>query len=155
MPLSFSYQIIFVPIRYVSFCDGPSHIGFSSPQSWSFPITFTHVTPHGTPNKPSSHLMCRNEHNTQETQDTNIHTLSRIRIFDPSNTATLNQRLKRHCHWDRLSWCYCKAPLLLCRSHAIGHSQLIRKISAVCEINVYLVCNISSLDNIMTQNNPI
>jgi hypothetical protein len=39
--------------------------------------------------------------------------------------------------------------------YAIGDSQLTRKISAVCEINVFRVHNISSLDHVMSQINPI
>jgi len=37
-------------------------------------------------------------HKAKQTQETNIHFLSRFRIRDPSNQATSDQRLRPHVH---------------------------------------------------------
>jgi hypothetical protein len=44
---------------------------------------------------------------------------------------------------------------LQCRFYAIGDFQFVGKISAICEINVFRFYNISSLDHVMSQINPI
>jgi len=73
-----------------------------------------------------------------------------IYIYDISRL-----RVKPHCHWDRPSWCHCKAVFLLFRFYTIVGSQFVGKISAICEINVFRVYNISWLDHVMSQINPI
>jgi hypothetical protein len=59
-------------------------------------------TPGRTPlNQWSACRRGRYPHNTQQTQETNIHALGRIRIRDPTNQAAADQRLRPHDHPDR------------------------------------------------------
>jgi hypothetical protein len=44
----------------------------------------------------------RYPHNTQQTQQKNLHALSEIRIRDPTNWAAAELRLRSHDHRDRL-----------------------------------------------------
>jgi hypothetical protein len=154
MRLSF-YAIIFCFLFLMyCFCSAAVSIMSRPPHCRGFTITLRRATPDGTPNEWSARRTVRYLHHTQETQDTNIHTLSRIRTLDPSNTATSDPHLKPHCHWDRPPDVTAR-HFLLCRFIAIGDSQLIRKISADCEINIFRVHNISSLDHVISQINPI
>jgi hypothetical protein len=150
MRLSFLYHNNLFPIPYVLFLWRCIPHRCRPPRCRGFTIILRHATPDGTPpNGWSASRTGRCLHNTPETQDTNSHVLSRIRTLDPSNTATSVPRLKPYCHWDRPSWCYCKAVFLLCRFFAIG------EISAICEIIVFRVHNIPSLYHVMSQINPI
>ena len=49
-------------------------------------------------------------HNTQQTQQTDIHALSGIRTHDPCTRAAADSCLWPHGHWDRLERKYC--PLI-------------------------------------------
>ena len=65
--------------------------------------THTHARARGkTPlNKWSDRRRSRYVHNTQQTQETNIQSLSRIRICDPSNQVASDLRLRPRGHRDR------------------------------------------------------
>ena len=52
--------------------------------------------------KWSARRRCRYLHNTQQTQETNIHVLSGLKTHDPSNRAVANLRLRPHSHRDWL-----------------------------------------------------
>jgi hypothetical protein len=52
--------------------------------------------------KWSARRRCRYLHNTQQTQETNIHVLRGLKPHDPSNRAVANLRLRPHSHRDRL-----------------------------------------------------
>ena len=61
-----------------------------------FQITHTH--PVAPLHEWSARLIARYLHNTQQTQQTNIHALSAIRIPDPSNQTAADMRIRRHGH---------------------------------------------------------
>jgi hypothetical protein len=52
-------------------------------------------------NECSARRRGRYLHNTQQTQETNIHALSGIRTRDPSNRAAADIRLRKHGHRNR------------------------------------------------------
>jgi len=60
-------------------------------------------------------------HNTQHTQQTNIHALSRFRTHNPSYRAASDVRLRPHGHRDRLTFMkyahLWKNSLVVCTSH--------------------------------------
>jgi hypothetical protein len=70
---------------------------------FSISHTITH-TPGRTPlNERSPRLRCHYLHNTQQTQDTNIHALSGVRSLDPKNEAASDLRLRPRGNRHRLA----------------------------------------------------
>jgi len=63
--------------------------------------THTHTAGKTPLNECSARHRSRYLHTTQQTQVTNIHTLSGIRIRDPRNQAAADLRLRPHSHRDR------------------------------------------------------
>ena len=68
----------------------------------SFTHRHTHTNTHGrTPlDEWSARRRGRCLHNTQQTQETNIHVLSGIRTRDPSSQAAADPRIKVRAHWS-------------------------------------------------------
>jgi len=76
-------------------CDTTSQIGQSPPHRW-------HTLGRSDPNEWSAGRCGCSLHNTQQTQETNIHALSGIRTCDPSDQAAaalhIRPRGHRDCH---------------------------------------------------------
>jgi len=61
----------------------------------------THTADKTPLNECSAGHRSRYPHNTQQTQGTNIHTLSGIRTLDPRNQAAADLRFRPHSHRER------------------------------------------------------
>jgi len=87
--------------------EATAHIGSRPPRfevsgSHTIVHTRTHIhTPARTLNLWSARHTDRDLHNTQQTQEANIHAFSGIRTGDPSNQVYADLRLRSHGHLDR------------------------------------------------------
>jgi len=114
--ITFTNQNFVVSSTLISlaFCGATTQLGSKGPRSLGFLVhtirhTHTHTHTHtDTPGRnPMNQLSARRRgrylHNTQQTQETNIHALSGIRNSDPSNRAAAKLRIRSQGHWGRPS----------------------------------------------------
>jgi hypothetical protein len=89
--------------------DATDRIGPRPPHYWGFTITIRHTYTHTythTRQGSSGRMIGQKQrplpHNTQHSQETDIHALGRIRTRIPSKQTTSDPLLKPRGHWDRL-----------------------------------------------------
>ena len=83
-----------------------AHLRRKLPHCWNSLITHTHTHTLGsTPlNEWSARRICPYLHNTQQTQQTNIHAIGGTRIRIPSNLEASDLRLRPHGHRNGPVW---------------------------------------------------
>jgi len=82
---------------------GLGHLILENSRSHTIRLTHTHTQTHV--RTPLTEWLARRRgrylHNTQQTQQMNIHALSGIGTHDPKNHTAADLPLSRHGHWDR------------------------------------------------------
>jgi hypothetical protein len=94
---------LLLPYLTISFfCSAAAQLGPWQSHCRGYGITLRHTTVGRPPLKRrSARSRGRYLHSTQQTQETNIHPLSGIRIRNPSNPADADLRLRPNGQWDQ------------------------------------------------------